>query len=116
MESLFNGYFIGIAIGLVSWGIYSVVRWFYVYVKHKKRMTEINRIIKESEDSKESSSADSVYRKEGYYWVKLELYGETGFIIAKYITDFNIWVISGHTLFFYDKDFKEIDERQICRS
>lgn len=52
-------------------------------------------------------------RQEGYYWCKLSLYGESGYVIAKYLNDYKVWVICGHTLFFYDKDFDFINENRI---
>jgi hypothetical protein len=61
------------------------------------------------EDNK--GAAEVVDRKEGYYWVK-----RNGvFEIAKWDIG-SWWGLINDDASYFDNDFSEIDERQICRS
>lgn len=55
-------------------------------------------------------AAEMVDRKEGYYWVS---FGRVFEIASWYNSS---WWLFGYIEGLKDSDFKEIDERQICRS
>lgn len=59
-------------------------------------------------------TAEMVDRKEGYYWVSFG--SKKGFEIAKWWSKERSWTINNEQIELDDSDFKEIDEKQICRS
>lgn len=61
---------------------------------------------------KNKGAAELVDRKEGYYWVRMY----DNFVVAKYNPVTEGWYIINGDKHYSDSDFKEIDERQICRS
>ena len=58
-------------------------------------------------------AAEVVERKEGYYWVNIF---EDYFEVMKWNYKQKLWERIGIEDTYDDSDFKEIDERQICRS